>query len=200
MAEKQRHLLGRVFEEEALALLFFVGLMWLVEIVNVAIFRGGLCNFGVRPRSLGGLAGIAFAPFLHGGFAHLSANTMPFLILGWLTMVRRIGDFFLVFFWAALGSGLGAWLFGAANSVHIGASGVIFGFLGFLLLRGWFERRLLSLLFSLAIGVLYGGMIWQVLPSQPGISWQSHLFGFLGGVFAARRAGQARRAGASSAQ
>jgi membrane associated rhomboid family serine protease len=82
-------------------------------------------------------------------------------------------------------SGLGVWLFGASG-VHVGASGLIFGYLGFLLLRGYFERNFPSILLSLIVGFLYGGAIWGVLPTQPGISWEGHLFGFIGGVLAAR--------------
>jgi membrane associated rhomboid family serine protease len=83
--------------------------------------------------------------------------------------------------------GLGVWLFGGRGTVHIGASGVVFGYLGFLLLRGYFERSAGSILFSLMIFVLYGGLVWGILPwQQRGISWEAHLFGFLGGVLAAR--------------
>ncbi|KYF78215.1 rhomboid family intramembrane serine protease, partial [Sorangium cellulosum] len=164
----------------------FVALLWAIEIVDFLIFRGSLDALGIRPRTVPGLAGIALAPLLHGGFAHLAANTLPFLGLGWLIMLRRTSDLVLVTLLSALVGGLGVWLTGSPSSVHIGASGVIFGYFGFLLLRGWFERSAVSIALSLGVGLFYGGMIWGVLPTRMGISWEGHLFGFLGGVLAAR--------------
>lgn len=162
-----------------------VGVMWALEIVDLAL-GGALNSFGIRPHSLIGLRGIFFAPFLHGNFAHLIANTIPFLVLGWFVMLQETSDFFLVSAIAMLVGGLGTWLFGSANSVHIGASGVIFGYLGFLLARGYYERNLPSIFLAIIVGVFYGGAIWGVLPTQPGISWEGHLFGFIGGILAAR--------------
>lgn len=163
----------------------FVGLMWVLEIVDLAL-GGALNQFGIRPHSLIGLRGILFAPFLHGNLLHLIANTVPFLILGWLVMLRRTSDFLPVTAVVMLVSGLGTWLFAPSYTLHIGASGVVFGYLGFLLSRGYFERSLGSIAMSVIVGVLYGGMIWGVLPGQLGISWQGHLFGFIGGIIAAR--------------
>ncbi|WP_437666201.1 rhomboid family intramembrane serine protease [Sorangium sp. So ce1182] len=179
----------------------FVALLWSIEILDAVVFRGSLDALGIRPRTVPGLVGIALAPLLHGGFAHLAANTLPFVGLGWLIMLRKKRDLLLVTLVAALVGGLGVWLLGAPSSVHIGASGVIFGYFGFLLLRGWFERSALSIALSLVVGLVYGGMIWGVLPTRMGISWEGHLFGFLGGVLAARLLGgrlraQAARAGA----
>jgi membrane associated rhomboid family serine protease len=169
-------------------------LLWLIEIIDSVIFSGGLDHLGVIPRSLAGLVGILFAPFLHGGFGHLIANTLPFLLLGLLTMSRKRMDFFVVTAISALTAGLGAWLFGGAGTVHIGASGVIFGYLGFLLSRGWYERKASSIMLSLAVALGFGGMIWGVLPGlYAGVSWQSHLFGFLGGVLTARILGKELR-------
>ena len=159
--------------------------MWAVEIVDLAL-GGALNSFGIRPHSLIGLRGILFAPFLHGGFAHLISNTIPFLILGWFVMLQETSDFFIVSALAMLVGGLGTWLFGSANSVHIGASGVIFGYLGFLLARGYHERNIPSIFLAIIVGVFYGGSIWGILPPQVGISWQGHLFGFLGGILSSR--------------
>lgn len=163
-----------------------VALMWIVEIVDLFFFRGRLDSYGIRPHSIVGLRGIIFAPFLHGGLGHLIANTIPFLTLGWLIMLRETSDFLKVTIVTMLVSGLGVWLLAAPYSIHIGASGLIFGYFGFLLFMGYFERSLTAILFSLIVGLLYGGMIWGVLPLQYGISWQGHLFGFIGGAFAAR--------------
>lgn len=176
----------RELKTQAIVLGGAIAIMWILELVDFLVFRGWLNSYGIFPRQVIGLRGILFMPFLHGDFAHLMANTIPFLTLGWLVMVREISDFFAVSAIAMLVSGLGIWLFGATNSVHVGASGVIFGYLGFLLLRGFFERNLLSIVLSLTVGFLYGGLIWGVLPSQPGVSWEGHLFGFIGGILAAK--------------
>jgi membrane associated rhomboid family serine protease len=164
----------------------FVAIFWILEILDQFVFHNALDSYGIRPHSLIGLRGILFAPFLHGGFGHLIGNTVPFLILGWLVMIQETSDFWIVTIITMIAGGLGTWIFGAPNSVHIGASSLIFGYLGFLLLRGYFQKNIASILLSLVVGFLYGGFIWGVLPTQPGISWQGHLFGFLGGVLSAR--------------
>lgn len=159
---------------------------WLVEILDQFLFHGSLDNYGIIPHKLIGLRGILLAPFLHGGFGHLMANTLPFLILGWLVMVQETSDFWIVTALTLLVGGLGVWLFGVPGSVHIGASILIFGYLGFLLLRGYFQRNLASISLSLLVIFLYGSLIWGILPANPSVSWQGHLFGFLGGVLAAK--------------
>ncbi|MGB3294760.1 MAG: rhomboid family intramembrane serine protease [Phormidesmis sp.] len=176
----------REIKTQIATLLGLVIFLWAVEIIDWLIFGGELNRFGIRPRMVSGLWGILFAPFLHGNFAHLLANTIPLVTLGWLVMLRETGDWLVVSVIAALCSGLGTWLIGAPGSVHLGASGVVFGYFGFLLLRGYFERSVTAIAFSILVAVLYGGIIWGVLPNQAGISWEGHLFGFLGGVLAAR--------------
>jgi membrane associated rhomboid family serine protease len=120
------------------------------------------------------------------GFGHLAANTVPLIVLGWLVMLRRTRDFIVVTLVSVLVSGLGIWLFGGANTIHLGASGVIFGLLGALLARAYFERSWVALGLAIVAGLLYGGMLWGVLPGAPGVSWLGHFFGFVGGVLAAR--------------
>lgn len=184
---------GRTIAQElrshAVILGGLVALMWAIEILDQFVLRIGLGTtldiYGIIPRHLIGLRGILFAPFLHGNFAHLIGNTIPFIVLGWLIMLREVSDFFWVSLIAGAVSGVGTWLFGSSG-VHIGASGVIFGYLGYLLARGYFERSGLSIALSLFVGALYGSLIWGVLPFQYGISWEGHLFGFIGGVVAAR--------------
>ncbi|MDY7049096.1 MAG: rhomboid family intramembrane serine protease [Microcystis panniformis WG22] len=171
---------------QAIILATFVAIFWLLEILDQFVFRGSLNNFGIIPDQVIGLRGILFAPFLHRDFPHLIANTVPFLILGWLVMLQETSDFFIVTGLTMLVGGLGVWLFAVPGSIHIGASILIFGYLGFLLLRGYFQRNIPSILLSILVFLLYGGTIWDVLPSRPGISWQGHLFGFLGGVLAAK--------------
>lgn len=179
---------------QATALFGFVALLWLVEIIDWVIFGGRLDRYGIRPRQLAGLWGILFAPFLHGNFEHLTANTLPLLVLGWLVMLRETGDWLVVTVLSALVGGLGTWLIGAANTSHIGASGILFGYFGFLLMRGYFERSLVAIAFSILVISLYGGIVWGVLPGQPGISWEGHLFGFIGGALAARLLARQRSA------
>jgi membrane associated rhomboid family serine protease len=176
--------IAREFKAQVLILGGLVALMWGIEIVD-RILLGSLDIYGIIPRTLIGLRGILFAPLLHGNFAHLIGNTIPFVILGWLVMLRRTRDFFVVTPIVMLVGGLGTWLIGSPG-VHIGASGVIFGYLGFLLSRGYFERSLTAIAFSIVVAVLYGGLIWGVIPGNPGISWEGHLFGFIGGIIAAR--------------
>ncbi len=178
--------IAKAFKGKLGLLLVMCGTMWTVLIVNLIFFQGGLLGFGIQPRTINGLFGIFFAPFLHVGFAHLISNTIPFFILGFLVILDRTRDFILATFTATLISGAGVWLIGNSNSIHVGASGVVFGYLGFLLFRGFFERKIVWIVISLAVGFLFGGMVWGVLPSVPGVSWQSHLFGFIGGIMAAR--------------
>jgi membrane associated rhomboid family serine protease len=162
-----------------------LGLAWFGFAAS-ALTGGALLNLGIIPRTTVGLRGILFAPFLHASFAHLLANTVPFIVLGWLVMLRDKRHFGRVTIAAALGSGLLSWLLGAPGSVHIGASGVIFGYLGFLMLSGWYQRSIGSVLLSLGVTAAWGSMVLGVLPSMPGVSWQGHLGGFIGGVLAAR--------------
>ena len=186
MSSKEAKSITGELKTQAIILGGFVVLMWVVEIIDLLFMGGTLDRYGIRPRSIIGLRGILFAPFLHGGLAHIAANTIPFLTLGWLIMLRETSDFFVVTVVTMVVSGLGTWLIGPTNSIHIGASGLVFGYLGFLLLRGYFERSVTAILFSIFVGSLYGGLLWGVLPLRYGISWQGHLFGFIGGVIAAR--------------
>ena len=171
--------------EEFKILLTIIAIFWLVEIVDFLIFQEGLDNFGIEPRNIIGLRGILLAPFLHGGFRHLVANTIPFITLGWLTMIQETSDFYIVSIVSAIVGGLGVWLLGQPDSVHIGASILIYGYLGFLLLRGWFQKNFPSILLSAIVFFFYGGLIFGIFPSRVGVSWEGHLFGFLGGAITA---------------
>jgi membrane associated rhomboid family serine protease len=162
-----------------------LALMWASFVVTAAT-GGMLLWLGIVPRTTAGLRGILFAPFLHGSFAHLLANTIPFAVLGWLVMLRDARHFTTVTLVAMIASGGMAWLLGAPGSVHVGASGVIFGYLGFLMLSGWYARSPGSILLSIIVTILWGGLAFGVMPGQAGISWQAHLGGFIGGVVAAR--------------
>lgn len=159
-----------------------VVLVWVIELFD-AITRGFSFDLygGVKPRTLVGLRNIFIAPLLHANLGHLVANTFPFLILGAFVLIRRRQDFLFVTVASALVSGFGVWLLGAGNSVHVGLSGVIFGYMGYLLLRAYFERSMISIALAVLALIFCGGMIFGLLPFQRGISWLGHVFGFLGG-------------------
>lgn len=194
MSQNRSRTIAQEIRSQAFILGGFVALMWAVELLDTFFLHGYLdTTYGIWPRSLIGLRGILFAPLLHGNFEHLIANTIPLITLGWFVMLRETSDFIWVTAIAGLVGGLGTWLTGAPNSVHIGASGLIFGYLGFLLLRGYFERSVVSIALSLLSFMLYGSLVWGVLPNQPGISWEGHLFGFVGGVLAARLLSRTKR-------
>ncbi|MGR3502308.1 rhomboid family intramembrane serine protease [Pseudaestuariivita sp.] len=161
-----------------------VAVIWLVQGVNLVTGYALNPRFGLIPRFAAGLDGVLFMPVLHGSVAHAASNTVPLLILGGLTAatagkVKAAATAIIV----VLG-GLGVWLFGA-SAIHVGASGLVFGWLGFLIARGFVERKPIPLIVSLAVGLVYGTMLWGVLPGQPGISWEAHLFGALAGLVAA---------------
>ena len=161
-------------------------IFWVVFIINESFWRGRLNTFGIMPHRLIGLRGILFAPFLHGSLYHIASNTASFLVLGWMVMLRNTNDFYFVSVFSAIAAGLGTWLVGSPYSVHIGASGVIFGYFGYLLSRGYFEKSFVAIAISIAIALSYGSLIWGILPTRSYISWEGHLFGFIGGVLAAR--------------
>ena len=162
-----------------------VAVLWIVEAIDT-VDKHRLDAWGVRPHTLVGLRGIAFAPFLHTGFGHLIGNTIPFALLGLVVLTGGIQRFVAVSAIVLVSSGLGTWLLGQSNQVHIGASGVVFGYLGYLVSRGFFERKIGQIAAGVLVALVYGGMIWGILPNQRGVSWQGHLFGLLGGVLAAR--------------
>ena len=144
--------------------------------------KWSLDHWGIRPREVAGLPGVALAPFLHRGLLHLLYNAVPLLVLGWLVVVSGRWLFFRVAVVTALSSGLGAWAFGNGGSLHIGASGIVFGLLGFLMARGWVARRVGWTLISVAVGVFYFTTVLSLLGPEPHISWSSHFWGFTGGI------------------
>ncbi len=175
----------RTLKAQVTVLTGAMGVAWLAFAATAAT-GGALLSFGIVPRSIEGLRGLLFAPFLHANLNHLLANTLPFVVLGWLVMLRDRRHFGRVTIAAALGSGLFSWTLGAPGTIHVGASGVIFGYLGFLMVAGWYARTFGSVLLSVAVTAAWGGLVFGVLPTQVGVSWQGHLGGFVGGVLAAR--------------
>lgn len=165
----------------------FIALIWVLEIVDQLLLRHRLDRLGIVPRTQIGLRGILFAPLLHGTWNHLIANTLPFAVLGWFTLLHGVPEFTIVTAVIWVVSGVGVWLFAPSNTIHIGASGIIFGYFGFLLSRSYFDQDLSSAIVSVVAALLYGPLIWGILPSRRrGISWQGHLFGFVGGILTAR--------------
>ncbi|MEC3956703.1 rhomboid family intramembrane serine protease [Nocardia sp. CDC153] len=170
--------------QRAIALtLGFTALLYGVEGVN-SVTNNELDNAGVRPRSEEGLVGILFAPVLHANWGHLFGNTLPVIVLGLLALLTGIGRGLTATAIIWVIAGLGQWLTAPANSVSVGASVLVFGWLTYLLCWGWFSRNVLQIAVGLAVLVLYGSILWGVLPGNPQISWQGHLFGAIGGVVA----------------
>jgi membrane associated rhomboid family serine protease len=162
----------------------FVALLWVIEFVDV-LLGNRLDREGVRPRDDEGLIGILFAPLLHAGWDHLIANSLPLLVLGFLVFLSGIGRALAATAIIWLVGGLGTWLIAPEHTVHIGASVIVFGWLTYLILRGIFARREGQIALGAVVLVLYGGALLGVLPGQPGVSWQGHLFGAIGGGLAA---------------
>jgi len=165
-------------------ILLWTALLWLLEGVD-QISGHALDSFGIEPRRESELADVIPAAFMHFGFGHLMANTVPLLVLGFLAALRGTGRFLAVAFTVIVVSGLGVWLVAPAGSNTAGASGLIFGLFGYLLVRGFVDRRITDVALGGVVAVLYGSILWGVLPTESGISWQGHLFGLAGGVLAA---------------
>ena len=158
--------------------------IWIVQGIN--LLTGDALNhwFGLLPRSVGGLDGILFMPLLHGSVAHAAANSLPLLVLGSLLAATAPGRVLQASAVIVLLGGLGVWLLGS-TAIHVGASGLIFGWSGYLVVRGIVEKRTVPILVAVGVVLLYGPLAWSVLPGQPGVSWESHLFGALAGATAA---------------
>jgi membrane associated rhomboid family serine protease len=168
----------------AILMILLVSAMWAVEIVDY-VEDGRLDRYGILAHEPDGLAGIFLAPFLHAGFAHLMANSLPLLILGFLAAIRGIGRFLGASLIIVVVSGLGVWFTSPPDTLTIGASGLVFGYFGYVVARGLFDRRALDIVLGVIVAVLYYSILWGALPSQPGVSWQGHLFGLFGGAIAA---------------
>ena len=184
-------------DDRARGLLFVAAMaavMWVVEVVNAAAgYR--LDTAGIEPRQVDGLDGVLFAPFLHASWGHLIGNTVPFLVLGAVIALGGLVRVLLVTVVVALVGGLGTWIVGAPGTVHIGASGIVFGYAAYLLARGFYSRSALHLVTGALVAVVWGGTLLGGLTPHDGISWQGHLFGALGGLLAARALAPTRAEG-----
>ena len=166
----------------AIIVVSVAALLVVVEIVDTAM-NGALEQYGIWPRSWSGLIGVVTAPFLHSDFAHLIGNLLPGMVLGYFVVLSGQAMAVTAIVW--LTSGLGVWLISPAGAPTVGASGIVFGWLTFLIVRGAFTRNVWQVLGGLVVLFMYGGILWGALPGTAGVSWQGHLFGAIGGVLAA---------------
>ena len=169
-----------------------LAVMWVVEIINGFIGHR-LSLWGILPRTTPGLIGIPLSPFLHGSFNHVLSNTIPFLVLGGLVGLRGGQKLVGISLFIIVAGGAGVWLLGRP-AVHVGASGLVFGYFGYLVANGWFDRRPLSILAAIAVILVYGSLVFGVIPTTGFVSWEAHLFGLLAGVLAARLTRRGRNA------
>jgi membrane associated rhomboid family serine protease len=165
-------------------LFYLIVLLWLVEIINLPMAHQ-LCRYGILPRTLRGLLGIPLSPLLHGGIGHLILNSGPLIVLGGLVSMNGCRPYIRATVFITLVGGALLWLIGRP-SYHVGASLLIFGYFGYLLAKGVFDRRLPSLLIAILVVVAYGGLFWGMRPTVAAISWEGHLSGFAAGIMAAR--------------
>jgi membrane associated rhomboid family serine protease len=168
-------------------LLVFLGLMWFAWLLDsLTPGHGSAAGIGIIPRTWDGLDGILVAPFIHANLEHILSNSVPLLVLGALILLRGVAEFVFVVLLSGLIAGTGTWLFGSGGAQHVGASGLVFGFFGYLVFRTAFDRRLSSALITLAVAGVYGAAMTYSLIPQETVSWSGHFFGFAGGFVAAR--------------
>ncbi len=167
-------------KKNSLPLIIFIAAIWVVELINWFLGHR-LAVWGILPRHISGLIGIPLAPFLHGGIGHAASNSLPLLILGGLTLIGGRTRFWILTVGIILLSGILVWLF-ARESLHIGASGLVFGYFGALLARAFLDRGIVSIAIACVTMILYGGILWGILPLQSHISFEGHLFGLIAGI------------------
>lgn len=161
----------------------FVVILWGIKLFEI-VEHVNLSWYGLYPRKVSGLIGIITSPLLHGDVPHLLSNTAPLLVLGSIIFYFYRPIAFNVFFWVYLMTGVWVWAAGG-DAYHIGASGLIYGFITFLFFSGVFRKDTRLLALSLFVTFLYGGAVWGILPFQKGISWESHMLGSLAGLITA---------------
>jgi membrane associated rhomboid family serine protease len=168
----------------ALIMLLLLAGMWMLELLD-QLSGNQLDQLGIHAREVDGMPEILTAPFLHAGWDHLMSNSLPFLVLGFLVLLSGLARWLVSSLIIIVISGMTAWLLTPANTIILGASGLIFGWLTYLLARGLWSRRPAQVVIAVLVLLVYGGLIWGVFPSGAGISWQAHLGGAIAGVLAA---------------
>jgi membrane associated rhomboid family serine protease len=168
------------FKQQMRMVMIFVGIIAAIEVVNFFTFRS-LVQFGISPRSFLSLPFILTSPFIHGDIWHFLSNIVPLGVFSFLMLQYGKSRFYIVTITCILLTGMSVWLF-ARNVTHVGASGLIYSYFGYLLFAGVISRELKLILISILVGFLYGGMVFGVLPMNPYVSWESHLFGLLSGI------------------
>jgi membrane associated rhomboid family serine protease len=163
----------------------FIALIWILQVFNWADGYRLDQEFGILPHDVGRLPEIFTAPFLHFSWEHIEGNTVPLFVLGVLAAYRSIAKFLLATLIIAVTSGIAVWLFQSGSELTVGASGLIFGYFGYVLMRGFFDRNLFDIGVGIVAGVLYWTILQVAIPGTPGISWIGHLGGLFGGVLAA---------------
>lgn len=166
-------------------MLLLLGVLWALELVDQAS-GNALDAYGIRAREIDGLPEIFTAPLLHAGWPHLISNSVPFLVLGFLVLLSGFARWLVSTLTSVVSSGVFAWLLTPAGTIVLGASGLVFGWLTYLIARGLWSRRPGQVALGLLVLFVYGGLIWGVLPGAAGVSWQAHLGGAVGGLLAAR--------------
>lgn len=167
-----------------------VGVLCLVFLVSLVV---PIDQFGIRPRTLAGLAGILPAPLLHVNAGHLAANAMGLMVLGTIFFLVEWKNPFIVLMHFVVLGGFGTWLIGRAGTNHIGFSGVLYGMMGYLMSMGFFKKNITAIVVSAVCFILYGGALWGILPGNPLDSWESHLCGLVAGIVTAWSYAKARR-------
>lgn len=178
----------QVLNDARRALFVMAGVLafiWLVQVVNWLDNYWLSKHFGIVAREPSRLPEIFSAPFLHWSFTHIEGNSAPLFFLGFIAAYRGMARFVAVSFIVIITSGLGSWLFEPAHAVGAGASGVVFGYFAYVVVRGIVERHIIDIIVGVVVTISYWSILRGVLPSDPHVSWQAHLFGLLGGVVAA---------------
>ncbi len=176
---------GQNMLQTAVSMGIFLVVLWVIYFIDAVLLKGKLRNrFGLIPRSHFSLFRILFSPFLHVNRQHLAANSIPFFLLGSLAMVQGQTIFWLATLIIIVVAGLGVYFFGKSGTIHMGASGLILGYFGFLLANAFFNPEPFTIILAILVAVFYLGLITQIVPLKKGVSTTGHLFGFLGGVLA----------------
>jgi membrane associated rhomboid family serine protease len=163
----------------------FLALIWALQVLNWADGYRLDADFGILPMHLGRLPDILTAPFLHFSWQHIEGNSLPLFVLGVLAAYRSVARFLVVSLIVLVTSGLAVWLFQSSSELTVGASGLIFGYFGYVLVRGFLDRNMVDIGVGVVAGILYWTILQVAVPGTPGVSWIGHLGGLVGGVIAA---------------